>query len=250
MDIREIIDEVTRQVESEQNGATLKSDFGAPAPEVSAHLEHSLLTPDISLEKIRNECMQARRYCVAAVCVSPYYVGEAVQALRGSNVAVCAAIGFPHGAMSGEAKLEEAKDCLKNGAHELDVAMNILAIKSGKLDDARAELEQIVRLSEGRAKVKAVFEHSVYNSEEKAAVLNMVRTCGAEYVKIQNVLSGKGADVEDVQYARGVLGRNVKIKIDGGVKTLKQVKELLEAGADRIGLTATVSIAREALGIV
>jgi deoxyribose-phosphate aldolase len=110
----------------------------------------------------------------------------------------------------------------------------------------KGRLDQIVKASLGRAKVKAVFEHCVYTDEEKQAVLNMIKDCGAEYIKIQNVLSGKGADVADIRYVKNILGRNIKIKIDGGVKTLEKACELIAGGADRIGLTATVAIAKEA----
>lgn len=250
MDIDKIVSEVLQEVGANAMFGTSVED--APndvhAWEIPSKLEHSLLNPDISMEKILEECANARRYCVAAVCVAPYYVSAAAEALRGSGVAVCAAIGFPHGAMSAAAKLAEARECMKNGAQELDVAINMLAVKSGNMADAREDFEQIVRAAEGKAMIKAVFEHSVYTDGEKKSVLQMVKSCGAEYVKIQNVLSGKGAEVEDIRFVKSQLGRNIKIKIDGGVKTLQKAEELVAGGADRIGLTATVAIAKEAEG--
>ncbi len=247
MDIDKIIKEVMEQVHVQSSGAGIPTACG-DAFEVPSKLEHSLLNPDISVEKIREECAHARRYCVGAVCVAPYYVSAAADCLRGSSVAVCAAIGFPHGAMSTAAKVAEARECIKNGAQELDVAINMLAVKSGSMADARRDLEEVVQVAQGKAQVKAVFEHCVYTDDEKAEVLNMARSCGVEFVKIQNVLSGKGADTADIRFAKEILGKNVKIKIDGGVKTLEKAQELICAGADRIGLTATVKIAQEALG--
>lgn len=248
MDMEAIRKEVERQV--------LKYFHmeAAPAPcaglisgtDVVAHLEHSLLNPDTTLEKIQAECAVARKYSVAAVCVAPYYVPAAREALLGSPVAVGTAIGFPHGCMSQAAKLAELRECMANGATEIDVALNVLAIKSGRLDVAQRELEEIVRMAAGKAKIKAVFEHSLYSYEEKRAVLTMIRGSGADYVKIQNMLSGHGARVEDVALAYEILGRNVGIKIDGGIKTLRQAEELLAAGATRLGLTATAKIAEEA----
>ncbi len=214
--------------------------------DVVAHLEHSLLNPDTTLEKIEKECAVARKYAVAAVCVAPYYVAAAREVLLGSPVAVGTAIGFPHGCMSQAAKIAELKECMANGATEIDVALNVLAIKSGRLDVARREIEEIVRLAAGKAKIKAVFEHSIYTAEEKRAVLTMLRGSGVDYVKIQNMLSGHGARVEDVKLAYDILGRNVGIKIDGGIKTLAQAEQLLAAGATRLGLTATAKIAEEA----
>ena len=248
MDIEAIRKEVERQV---MQYFHMES---APAPcaglvtgtDVVAHLEHSLLNPDTTLEKIEKECAVARKYSVAAVCVAPYYVSAAREFLLGSPVAVGTAIGFPHGCMSQAAKLAELRECMANGATEIDVALNVLAIKSGRLDVAQRELEEIVRMAAGKAKIKAVFEHSVFNGEEKRAVLTMIRSSGADYVKIQNMLSGHGARVEDVKLAYDILGRNVGIKIDGGIKTLQQAETLLAAGATRLGLTATAKIAEEA----
>lgn len=214
--------------------------------DVVAHLEHSLLNPDTTLEKIRKECAVARKYSVAAVCVAPYYVPAAREELLGSPVAVGTAVGFPHGCMSQAAKLAELRECMANGATEIDLALNVLAIKSGRLDVAQRELEEAVRLTCGKAKLKAVFEHALFAPEEKRAVLTMLRTSGVDYVKIQNMLSGHGARVEDVRLAYDILGRNVGIKIDGGIKTLAQAEQLLAAGATRLGLTATAKIAEEA----
>jgi len=246
MDINKIVQEVVAEIGARTYEARPAETREVCAYDVPGMLEHSLLVPDITMDKILEECSNARRYDVAAVCVAPYFVSAAADALQGSGVAVCAAIGFPHASMSAAAKLAEAKECMNNGADELDVALNMSAIKSGSMCDARADLDQIVKASLGRAKVKAVFEHCVYTDEEKQAVLNMIKDCGAEYIKIQNVLSGKGADVADIRYVKNILGRNIKIKIDGGVKTLEKACELIAGGADRIGLTATVAIAKEA----
>lgn len=248
MDVEAIRKEVERQVMAYFNMDT------KPAPcaglvtgaDVVAHLEHSLLNPDTTLEKIKAECAVARKYSVAAVCVAPYYVPAAREELLGSPVAVGTAIGFPHGCMSQSAKLAELRECMANGATEIDVAINVLAIKSGRLDVAQRELEELVRFACGKAKLKAVFEHSLYTPEEKRAVLTMLRSSGVDFVKIQNMLSGHGARVEDVRLAYDILGRNVGIKIDGGIKTLAQAESLLAAGAVRLGLTATAKIAEEA----
>ena len=248
MDMEAIRKEVERQVLAyfhiESDSAPCKGLV--TGTDVVAHLEHSLLNPDTTLEKIQAECAVARKYSVAAVCVAPYYVPAAREALLGSPVNVGTAIGFPHGCMSQAAKLAELRECMANGATEIDVALNVLAIKSGRLDIAQRELEEMVRLAAGKAKIKAVFEHSLYSYEEKRAVLTMIRSSGADYVKIQNMLSGHGARVEDVSLAYEILGRNVGIKIDGGIKTLQQAEALLAAGATRLGLTATAKIGEEA----
>ena len=246
MDIEKLVNEVTREVQSIPTGSCKYGTSEVKQWEVPSRLEHSLLNPDVNQETILAECANARRYSVAAVCVAPYYVSMAKDALRGCGVKICAAIGFPHGCISSLAKLVETIDCIKNGADELDVAVNILAVKSGNLTEARKDLEQIISAARGKAVVKAVFEHSVYSDAEKKNLLEIAAACHVDFVKIQNVLSGKGAEIADIQYVRGILGDSVKIKIDGGVKTMAKALELINAGADRIGLTATVAIAKEA----
>lgn len=248
MDVEAIRKEVERQVMAYFSLDKKPDPFTGvvTGSNVISHLEHSLLNPDTALEKIKAECAVARKYSVAAVCVAPYYVPAARQELLGSPVAVGTAIGFPHGCMSQAAKLAELRECMANGATEIDVAINVLAIKSGRLDVAQRELEELVRCAYGKAKLKAVFEHSLFTPEEKRSVLTMLRASGVSFVKIQNMLSGHGARVEDVRFAYDILGRNVGIKIDGGIKTLAQAEELLAAGAVRLGLTATAKIAEEA----
>lgn len=252
MDINKIVQEITAEVAAklamEPNPLIPKRDVAAY--EVPSHLEHSLLVTNITKEKIEEECSNARRYCIGAVCVAPYYVGTAAQALRGSNVEVCAAIGFPYAMITPEAKLVEVKECIKDGATELDVALNVSAIMSGNMGAARADLEQVLDAALGKATVKAVFEHSIYTAEQKIDVLNMIKSLGSPYIKIQNVLSGCPAEVSQISFVKEIVGKNVKIKIDGGVKTLAKAEELIAAGADRIGLTATIQIAKEAISQV
>lgn len=213
--------------------------------DVVAHLEHSLLDPALSEADVRRECAVARKYSVAAVCVAPCFVPVAREELLGSPVAVGTAIGFPYGCMSHAAKLAELRECMINGATEIDVALNASAIRSGRLDLAQRELEELVRVAAGKARLKAVFEHSLFSDEEKRQVLTMLRNAGVAWVKIQNVLSGHGARVEDVRLAYDILGRNVGIKIDGGIKTPEQAETLLAAGATRLGLTATAALAEQ-----
>ena len=154
MDVEAIRREVERQVLQyfHMDSAPVPCAGLVTGTDVIAHLEHSLLNPDTTLEKIKAECAVARKYSVAAVCVAPYYVPAAREELLGSPVAVGTAIGFPHGCMSQAAKLAELRECMANGATEIDVALNILAIKSGRLDVAQRELEELMRVACGTAK--------------------------------------------------------------------------------------------------
>ncbi|MEA5051075.1 MAG: deoxyribose-phosphate aldolase [Oscillospiraceae bacterium] len=246
------IEQLQSQVREEVTNLLMKEYNLSPnvlaTSDIPEKLEHSMLGQDITREKILKESALAKQYGVAAICVSPYYVPAAFSVLYGTRTAVCAAIGFPQGAMSHEAKLAEIRACTNAGATELDIALNMLAVKSGEYDVARRELCEEVAVAGIRARVKAVFEHASYTDEEKKIVLAMVAESGAEFIKIQNMTSGHGARVEDVAFVRSQIGDSVKIKIDGGVKTLETARALLSAGADRIGLTATEAVAKEALG--
>jgi deoxyribose-phosphate aldolase len=215
---------------------------------VPGKLEHSLLDPGISREKIVKECELAGQYGVANVVVSPYFVECAADILRRTGVAVCSVAGFPHGAASQAAKSAELRECIRRGATEMDVAVNILAIKSGELDAARRDLQEMLQIARGRCMIKAIYEQSLYGDEEKRIVLSLIRECSCDFVKISNALSGKKAEEADLQFVRGIVGTKVGIKIDGGVKTLERALQLFQAGADRIGLTATIAVAKEALG--
>ncbi len=245
MDIEKIIAQVTEKVMAQLSG---DETWGStvPADQVAGRLEHSLLNPDLTMEKIVSGCMEAKKYRFANVCVTPYLVATAANCLQNSGIKVCAPVGFPHGAASTASKIAEIKECAANGAEELDVSLNLVAIKSGRLDDARRDLDQMVNAAKGKAKLKAIYEQGLYTPEEKEKALLLIKSSGVDFVKISNFLSGKKAEPEDVKYVRSVLGRGIGIKIDGGVKTLETALSLFAAGADRIGLTASAAIAEEA----
>jgi deoxyribose-phosphate aldolase len=247
MEINHLIEKVRKEVLARLDAGGPACDKSLDRQEVPAHIEHSLLNPDICKNKIAEECLLARKYGLANVCVSPYYVSLAAGILCGSSVAVCAPVGFPQGAASTAAKICEIRECMKNGATELDAALNILAVKSGEWADARSDLEQMVETARGKAKIKAIYEQSLYSEEEKAMLLDMIKKSGCDFVKISNAITGKPAKEEDVVFVRGIVGRNVGIKIDGGIKTLQRAMEVLGAGADRIGLSASITVAKEAL---
>jgi len=214
--------------------------------DVAGRLEHSLLTAELTIEELRVQCRMARDFRIAAVCVAPYYVAEAASMLTGSNVIICAAVGFPGSLISARAKETDVRACVTLGAREIDLAVNISAVKSGDIARAEKDFFGAAQATGGKAAVKAVFEHGSFDEREKTAVLEMIGRSGVPFIKIQNMTSGHGARAEDIRFVRDVLGGKIMIKIDGGVKTLEQAMELFRAGADRIGLTATKTVAAEA----
>ena len=215
--------------------------------DIPGRLEHSLLTVGLTLESLQSECRLARNLQVATVCVAPYYVADAVDMLTGSSTQVCAAVGFSGAFMSTEAKMVDVHTCALKGAGEIDLAINITMIKSGDYTKAEIDFRSAVEAAKGRSAIKAVFEHGSYDISEKKIVLDIIRRSGVPWLKIQNMTSGHGARTQDVLFVRETIGDSVKIKIDGGIKTLDQAIELFNAGASRLGLTATKSIAEEAV---
>lgn len=239
MDIEGIISRVTDAVMAELGNQAAPR---CSASELARTIEHSLLNPDASAEVIRKGCEDAKKYRFANVCVSPYYTAMAAELLRNSNVAVCVPVGFPHGAASTKAKCAEIREAIMNGATELDVSMMITAIKSGDFDGMKKDLLEMVSVAGGRAKVKAIYEQGLLTDDEKVKALKIAAECGVNYIKISNALTGKKACAEDVKYVRSVIGGSIGIKIDGGIKDAAKVRELMAAGAQRFGCSASVSI--------
>jgi deoxyribose-phosphate aldolase len=238
MDIESIIARVT-----EETYARLAAMQTKRAPgELAGAIEHSLLNPDACAEVIRKGCAEAKQYGFANVCVSPYYVAMARDALRGTNVAVCTAAGFPHGAASTKAKCTEIREAIMNGATEIDVSMMIVAAKSGDFETVKKDLAEMMSVAGGRAKIKAIYEQGLFSDEEKVKMLTIAVQCGVDFIKISNALTGKKAVVEDVQFVRSVIGAKTGIKIDGGIKDAQTASALLDAGANRLGCSASVKI--------
>ena len=250
MDLQKLIAEVTEQVcariQSEQEAPLITTTQGYDIPSV---IEHSLLNPDTTRETIIQGCKDAKEYRFANICVTPYFARMAVDLLKGSGVKVCVPIGFPHSAASLPAKIAEVREAIQNGAEELDVTLNFVAIKSGEYDAARHEFEELVKAASGKAKVKAIYEQGILSQEERIKALSIADSCGADFIKISNALTGKKALPEDVKFVRSIVGRTMKIKIDGGIKDVATVVKLLDAGANRVGCSASVAIAKEALAM-
>jgi len=245
IDVKEIVERVTKEVYARIGTAGLQN-LTAPVSysmtDIAAAIEHSLLNPDMTREKMLQGCADVKKYRLGNICVTPFFAAEAAQALAGTGIPVCVPVGFPHGAASTAAKVTEIREAIMNGAGELDVSLNIVAIKSGDMDAAKKDLDAMMSAAGGRVKVKAIYEQGVYTENEKEKALLLAKHCGVDYIKISNALTGKKAVVEDVKYVRSIIGKGIGIKIDGGVKDAATVTTLLAAGANRIGASASVQI--------
>ena len=214
-----------------------------PTPNLAATFDHTLLRPDCTEAQITQLCHEARQHGFASACVPPCYVPVAARALNGSGVAVCTVIGFPLGYNSARVKFREAEIALGEGATELDLVLNVSALKSGNWDAVRAEVEDIADLCDvNDALLKVIIETALLTEEEMEAAARLCAEAGANFVKTSTGFASRGASVADVELLRRVLPPEVRIKASGGIRTRAQALALLAAGADRLGTSNSLVI--------
>lgn len=210
--------------------------------------DHTLLKADASQSDILKLCRDAEEYDFASVCVNSCYVHFAAKKLSGSDVKVAAVAGFPLGASSTAAKTAEVKDAVENGANEIDVVINIGALKDGKYDYIRNELSLIADICHKKNVIlKVILETCLLTDDEITTACILAKQSNADYVKTSTGFSTKGATVHHVKLMRQVSGDDMKVKASGGIRTLEDAISLSEAGADRLGCSASVAIMKEYL---
>ncbi|MDI6855321.1 MAG: deoxyribose-phosphate aldolase [Candidatus Thermoplasmatota archaeon] len=204
-------------------------------------IDHTNLKPFATSEDIKKLCSEAKKYDFATVCVNPYWVSLVSELLLGTDIKVCTVVGFPLGANTLEVKLFEAKDACRNGSQEIDVVMNIGALKDKNYELVKREIFKIAE-EVGKVPVKVIIECCYLSEEEKVKACELAKEAGARFVKTSTGFGVSGANVEDVALIRRVVGENFGIKAAGGIKTAEQALKLIEAGATRIGASASVEI--------
>lgn len=211
--------------------------------ELAKHIEHTLLKPDTNKEQVKQLCSEAAQHGFRAVCVPPYYVKDAVSALEGSPaVKVVTVIGYPMGYSCTPSKVEEVKRAIDEGAAEVDVVVNISAIKDGQWSYVRNDINSSATAAQLKGKAaKIIFETSLLSSAEIEKLCQICTELEVNFVKTSTGHQG-GASVEMVQFLRQHLPSTIKIKASGGIKTPEQAKELLKAGADTIGTSAGLAM--------
>jgi len=207
-------------------------------------IDHTLLKPDATRDQIETLCQEALTYQFASVCVNPHWVPLAAQLLKGSPVKVCTVIGFPLGATSTAAKAFEAADAIAHGAAEVDMVINIGALKSGDLDAVQQDIAAVVEAARGKALVKVILETGLLTRDEKITACRLAKAAGADFVKTSTGFGHGGATVEDVALMRQIVGPEMGVKASGGVRDAATARAMIEAGANRIGASAGVSIVR------
>ena len=211
------------------------------------HLGRTLLKPDATEEMIENLCNEAKKYNFYAVCINPYYVKLAKNILRNSNVKIATVIGFPLGANTGKIKALEAEESIKDGADELDMVINIAALKNKDYDKVKEDIEEVVKKAKGNALVKVIIETCLLTEDEKVRACNLSLEAGANFVKTSTGFNGKGATVEDIRLIKSVVGDKMKIKASGGIRDYETAIKMIEAGANRIGASSSVKIVQDSI---
>lgn len=245
-DIQRIADRV-RQV-LQQQGSLPAAPPPVDADKLAKMIDHTLLKPDATPADVEKLCDEAKRYGFCSVCVNPTNVKQATLLLRGAPVKVCAVVGFPLGAAAPEIKALEARKAIREGAVEIDMVINIGALKGHDealvLRDIRAVVDAC---KDGRALSKIIFENALLTDEEKVTACELSMKAGADYVKTSTGFSSSGASVEDVALmAKQVARRKLGVKAAGGIRTYDDCIKMIRAGATRIGASASVKIVDEA----
>ena len=223
----------------------------ATAHDWASLIDHTLLKPEASETDIRKLCDEAAQFGFASVCVNPAWVKRASEFLRGTGVPVCTVIGFPLGATLPDVKAFEARRAIFNGAREVDMVINIGALKSG--DDCAVEddIRAVAQAAhENGVLLKVIIETALLTDEEKVRACLASKNAGADFVKTSTGFAKGGATVEDVSLMRRTVGSALGVKASGGVKGIDDARAMFEAGATRIGASVGVKIAQEAIGII
>ncbi len=208
---------------------------------IARSIDHTLLKPEANIAKIQLLVEEAIQYRFFSVCVNPSYVATCAELLKGTGVQVCTVIGFPLGANSTATKAFETAHAIKDGADEIDMVINIGALKSQKLLLVEEDIKEVVAAAEGKI-VKVIIETSLLTNEEKVIACQLAEKAGANFVKTSTGFNGGGATIEDVILMKESVSTTVSIKASGGIKDLETAKRLIAAGASRLGTSAGIAI--------
>lgn len=211
--------------------------------DIAAMIDHTVLKAATTQFDIEKLCEEAKEYNFASVCVNPAYVKSAAELLKDSNVKVCTVIGFPLGANTSEVKAYETSDAINNGADEVDMVINVGALKSNQYKTVLNDIQAVVNAANGKALTKVIIETALLTDEEKIKACELAKEAGADFVKTSTGFSTAGATVEDIALMRKTVGSQMGVKASGGIYSMEDANNMVAAGATRIGTSAGVAIA-------
>lgn len=209
---------------------------------MSKMIDHTLLKPEATKLEIEQLCKEAMEYDFIAVCVNPYYVGYCKEILKESNVKIATVIGFPLGANTKELKAFEALDAINNGADEIDMVINIGALKDKDYEVVKNDIKLVVDIAKEKAIVKVIIETSLLTDEEKVKACELSVEAGANFVKTSTGFSTGGATIEDVKLMKSVVGDKLEVKASGGIRNLDTANNMIQAGASRLGTSSGIKL--------
>ena len=223
------------------------AEVGPIEADIARLIDHTLLKPEASRADIQKLCQEALKYGFASVCVNPWNVSQAAEILRGSSVLVCTVVGFPLGATLPQVKVFETEEAIKLGAQEIDMVINVGALKSKQDEAVEADIRGVVEASHrGGAICKVILETSLLTTEEKVRGSLAAKNARADFVKTSTGFGPGGATAEDVRLMRAVVGGEIGVKAAGGVRSFEDLQKMVEAGATRIGASASIKILEQA----
>ncbi|MCM3599524.1 deoxyribose-phosphate aldolase [Robertmurraya korlensis] len=212
--------------------------------EIAKMIDHTLLKAEATKAQIEQLCAEAKEYQFASVCVNPTWVAYASELLKGTGVDVCTVIGFPLGANTPETKAFETTNAIENGATEVDMVINIGALKNGDDSLVEKDIQAVVNAAKGKALTKVIIETSLLTEEEKVRACKLAVSAGTDFVKTSTGFSTGGATVEDIALMRKTVGPTIGVKASGGVRSAEDAKNMIEAGATRIGASSGIAIVK------
>lgn len=211
---------------------------------LNQYIDHTILKADATKEQVEQLIVEAKKYEFASVCINPFWVHLATEELKDSPVEVCTVIGFPLGANTTATKAFEARDAVANGADEVDMVINIGALKSKEYGIVKNDIEEVVKASKP-ALVKVIIETALLTDEEKVKACELAVEAGADFVKTSTGFSTAGAKLEDIRLMRETVGPEIGVKASGGIHSYEDAVALIEAGATRLGASASIKIIGE-----
>ncbi|CAG7840330.1 deoxyribose-phosphate aldolase [Clostridium botulinum C] len=209
---------------------------------LNKYIDHTLLKPQATETDIKKICEEAKKYDFASVCVNTCYTSLVSKELEGTDVTTCVVIGFPLGATTTETKVFETKQAIEQGAGEVDMVINVGALKAKKYDYVKNDIQSVVEAAKGKALVKVILENCLLEKEEIVKACELSKEAGADFVKTSTGFSTGGATVEDVKLMRETVGPDMGVKASGAVRTKEDAEAVIAAGANRIGASASIAI--------
>jgi len=210
--------------------------------DVAHYIDHTLLKPDATEDQIKKICEEAVQYGFCSVCINPFWVSYCAKKLKGTGIKVCAVVGFPLGATDSRTKAYETRNAIENGANEIDMVINIGALKSGDFRTVESDLRAVITASRRTTTTKAIIETCLLTDNEKVIISQLVKKVGYDFVKTSTGFSTAGATVHDVALIRRTVGPKMGIKAAGGIHSFEEALLMIKSGATRLGCSASVKI--------